>query len=49
MNVAKEILFYKQFRYKPYVHCNQSAIHLNKSGTNGMIGNLLFAMSKFDC
>ena len=33
----------------PRYHCNQSGIYLNKSETNTLIENLLFALSKFDC
>ena len=45
----RNICFINNSNINPKYHCNQSGIHLNRSGTNRLIENLLFALSKFDC
>ena len=45
----RNICFINNSNINPRYHCNQSGIHLNRSGTNRLIENLLFALSKFDC
>ena len=45
----RNICFINRSNVNPRYHCNQSGTHLNKSGTNRLIENLLFAVSKFDC
>ena len=44
----RNICFTNNSNINPTYHCNQSGIHLNKSETNRLIENLLFALSKFD-
>ena len=45
----RNICFIKSSNINPRYHFNQSGIHLNRSGTNRLIENLLLALSKFDC
>ena len=45
----RNICFMNSSNKSPRYHCNQSGTRLNKSGTNRLIENLLFALSKFDC
>ena len=45
----RNICFINNSNINPRYHCNQIGIHLNRSGTNRLIENLLFALSKFDC
>ena len=45
----RNICFVNNSNINPTYHCNQSGIHLNKSGSNRLTENLLFALSKFDC
>ena len=44
----RNICFINSSNIKPRYHCNQSGIHLNRSGTIRLIENLLLALSKFD-
>ena len=45
----RNICFTNSSNIKPRYHCNQSGIHVNRSGTNRLIENLLLALSKFEC
>ena len=45
----RNICFMNSSNKSPRYHCNQSGTRLNKSGTNRLIENLLFALSKLDC
>ena len=45
----RNVCFINSSNINPRYHSNQSGIHLNKSGTNKLIENVLFALSKFDC
>ena len=45
----RNICFINNPDINPRCHCNQSGIHLNRSGTNRLIEDLLLALSKFYC
>ena len=45
----RNICFINNSNINPRYHYNQNGIHLNRSGTNRLIENLLFALSKLDC
>ena len=44
----RNICFIDNSNINPRYNCNKSCVHLNRSGTNKLIENMLFALSKFD-
>ena len=44
----RNICFIDNSNINPRYNCNKSCVHLNKSGTNKLIENVFFALSKFD-
>ena len=41
------ICFINNSNINPWYNCNKKGIHLHKSGTNRLLKNMLFALSKF--